>query len=66
MKKKLDIPVETPSRSRRERNLRTAPADRSKAGLPRDAASEAERKWFEENKSLDPLALFAKYYQRLS
>ncbi|MBW8874054.1 MAG: hypothetical protein JF614_03760 [Acidobacteria bacterium] len=31
----------------------------------RDAAWKAEKKWFEENMSLDPLALFAKYYQRL-
>ena len=31
----------------------------------RDAAWEAEKRWFEENRSLDPLALFAKYYQRL-
>ena len=55
MKKKVDILEETPrpgERSRKERVLR-------------DAAWEAEKRWFEEHRSLDPLALFAKYYQRL-
>jgi hypothetical protein len=33
--------------------------------IVRDAAWEREKRWFEENRSLDPLALFAKYYQRL-
>jgi hypothetical protein len=31
----------------------------------RDAAWWAEKKWFEENRSLDSLSLFAKYFQRL-
>lgn len=31
----------------------------------RDAAWEREKKWFEENRSLDSLALFAKYFARL-
>lgn len=31
----------------------------------RDAAWEQEKKWFEENRSLDPLALFAKHFARL-
>lgn len=46
---------------------------RSKAGGPsapagpilRDTAWWAEKKWFEENRSLDSLSLFAKYFQRL-
>jgi hypothetical protein len=31
----------------------------------RDSAWWAEKKWFEENRSLDSLSLFAKYFQRL-
>ena len=45
---------------------------RGKSGGPsapgpilRDAAWWAEKKWFEENRSLDSLSLFAKYFQRL-
>jgi hypothetical protein len=44
---------------------------RTKAGatpaspILRDAAWWAEKKWFEENRSLDSLSLFAKYFQRL-
>ena len=48
-------------------------SSRNKAGVPsgpaapvlRDAAWWAEKKWFEENRSLDSLSLFAKYFQRL-
>jgi hypothetical protein len=58
MKKKIEIDREKRSRSSR----RTAPAGQQ---VVRDAAWEAEKRWFEENRSLDPLALFAKYYQRL-
>ena len=44
---------------------KTMPRERQSQQVVRDAAWEAEKKWFEENRSLEPLALFAKYYQRL-
>jgi hypothetical protein len=40
------------------------PACRNEPFL-RDSAWEREKKWFEENRSLDSLALFAKYFARL-
>jgi hypothetical protein len=47
-----------------EKKRRTASSSEHRE-VVRDAAWEAEKRWFEENRSLDPLALFAKYYQRL-
>jgi len=44
---------------------KTTPQKGQGQQVVRDAAWKAEKKWFEENMSLDPLALFAKYYQRL-
>jgi hypothetical protein len=59
MKKKSGIDGDKRNRSDWER------AATPSQPVVRDAAWEAEKRWFEENKSLDPLALFAKYYQRL-
>jgi hypothetical protein len=60
MKTKPDISVRKPARTR-------APGKPKPPGgqILRDAAWKAEKKWFEENRSLDSLSLFAKYFQRL-
>jgi len=47
------------------RPRKRAPSAAKEEESIRDVASERERRWFEENRSLDSLALFAKYYQRL-
>ena len=57
MEKKVDI-VEEKARAKQ------ASPGGGREPFIRDAAWERERRWFEENKSLDPLALFAKYYSR--
>jgi hypothetical protein len=59
MKTKADISGKKPGRSK------TPVKANSGVHIIRDAAWEAEKRWFEENSSLDPLALFAKYFQRL-
>jgi hypothetical protein len=59
MKTKADISGRKPGRSRTA--TKTAPT----GPILRDAAWKAEKKWFEENRSLDSLSLFAKYFQRL-
>ena len=60
METKIGIDGEKQNRSHRQTE-RAAPGQ----AIVRDAAWEAEKRWFQENKSLDPLAIFAKYYQRL-
>jgi hypothetical protein len=57
MKTKADISGKKLSRPKGK----PAPA----GSIVRDAAWWAEKKWFEENRSLDSLSLFAKYFQRL-
>ena len=59
MKTKIDIPGKKQSRSKVER--RVPPARQ----LFRDSTWEAEKKWFEDHKSLDALSVFAKYFQHL-
>jgi hypothetical protein len=59
MKTKADIPGKKQSRSNGARKV--SPDGQ----IVRDAAWEAEKRWFEENRSLDSLSLFAKYFQRL-
>lgn len=59
MKTKADIPGKKQSRSKGER--RVPPARQ----LFRDSTWEAEKKWFEDHKSLDALSVFAKYFQHL-
>jgi hypothetical protein len=59
MKTNMDISGKKLSRTKAEGRL--APA----GPILRDAAWWAEKKWFEENRSLDSLSLFAKYFQRL-
>ncbi len=59
MKAKVDMSGKKLSRPKSRGKL--APA----GPIVRDAAWWAEKKWFEENRSLDSLSLFAKYFQRL-
>ncbi len=59
MKTKADISGRKPARAKVAG--KPAPGGR----ILRDAAWKAEKKWFEENRSLDSLSLFAKYFQRL-
>ncbi len=59
MKSKADIPGKKSSLPRKARVL--SPARQ----LVRDSTWEAEKKWFEDHKSLDALSVFAKYFQRL-
>jgi hypothetical protein len=59
MKTKIDIPGKKQGRSKGESKV--SPARQ----LVRDSTWEAEKKWFEDHKSLDALSVFAKYFQRL-
>jgi hypothetical protein len=59
MKRKADIFGEKSSRPRKVREIPPA------RQLVRDSTWEAEKKWFEDHKSLDALSVFAKYFQRL-
>jgi hypothetical protein len=59
MKAKADISGKKLSRAKA--GSRPAPP----GPVLRDSAWWAEKKWFEENRSLDSLSLFAKYFQRL-
>jgi hypothetical protein len=58
MKTKADMSGRKPARSK-------AAGKPPSGQILRDAAWKAEKKWFEENRSLDSLSLFAKYFQRL-
>lgn len=59
MKTQADISRKKSGRTKTRAS--SAPAD----PILRDAAWWAEKKWLEENRSLDSLSLFAKYFQRL-
>jgi hypothetical protein len=59
MKKKDDIAGEKSLRGGQAKRPHSAAKSES---FVRDAVWEREREWFAENRHLDPLALFAKYY----
>lgn len=59
MKTKADISGRKPGRSKAAGQVTPS------GQVVQDAAWEAEKRWFEENRSLDAFSLFAKYFQRL-
>lgn len=60
MKTKADMSGRKPARTRAPGKPKSPSAQ-----ILRDAAWKAEKKWFQENRPLDSLSLFAKYFQRL-